>query len=49
MWNVLLSRHVSVGLGQLPVVEFVEQACVDSWELPHGHVNPIKPFPVPEQ
>lgn len=49
MWTVLLSCHISVGLGQLPVVELVEQACVDSWELPHGYVNPIKPFPVPEQ
>lgn len=46
---MLLSCHVSVGLGQFPVVEFVEQACVDSWELPHGYVNPTKPFPVPVQ
>lgn len=46
MWNVLLSYNVSVGLGQLPVVQFVEQACVDRRKLSHGYINLLKPFPV---
>lgn len=49
MWNVLLSHYASIGLRQLPVVQFVEEACRDSRELSHGDIDLVKPLPVSVQ
>lgn len=48
-YDLMHSRHRFVTVRQFPVVEFVEQARVHSWELLHGQVNLLEAFPVPVQ
>lgn len=48
-YDLVHSRHHFVTVWQFPVIEFVEQARVNSWELVHGQVNLLEAFPVPVQ